>query len=81
MEGAPSPLHPKACVEYVVIDSPPQRAVREPSHLTSTVLDQKGDEVEGSFLVSVNQSAHQDATYEFTVSLTAGWWLWCHQHP
>ena len=69
------------CIKYVVIDSPPQLAVTELSHLTGTVLDHAGQEVEGSFLVSVNQSAHQDATYEFTVSITATLWLWCHQHP
>jgi len=65
------------CIKYVVIDSPPQLAVTELSHLTGTVLDHEGDTVNGTFLVGVNQPAHQDATYEFTVSITATLWLSC----
>jgi len=68
------------CIKHVVIDSPPELAVTELSHLTGTVLDHEGQKVKGRFLVGVNQSAHQDASYEFTVSITAGLWLWC-QRP
>jgi len=68
------------CMKYVVMNSPPQLAVTELSHLSGTVLDHEGQEVKGRFLVGVNQSAQQDATYEFTVSITAALWLWC-QRP
>jgi hypothetical protein len=68
------------CIKYVTIDSPPELTVEEVSHLTGTHLDRCGEEVKGRFRVHVEQSAQQDATYEFTVSIAGGWWLWC-QHP
>ena len=65
------------CIKYVLTDKPPQLAVTELSHLAGTVLDHAGQEVKGKFRVSVNQSAHQDATYRFTVSITAALWQLC----
>lgn len=68
------------CIKSVTIDSPPELTVEELSHLAGTYLDRCGEKAKGKFRVHVEQSAKQDASYEFTVSINGGWWLWC-QHP
>jgi hypothetical protein len=65
------------CIKYVVIDSPPELTVEDLSHLGGTVLNHSGDKVKGKFRVHVEQSAQQDATYQFTVSMTTGLWYFC----